>query len=777
MPANLTLQQAQQQFKVPVRKLAFLVRTGKVDGVLEGDKLLIAEDRLAAYLRQPDEIIQKHHVSYLKTLGPGLITGASDDDPSGIGTYSSVGSTYGLGLSWLAVYLLPMMVAVQETVARIGIVTQSGLAHVIGRRYGRSVLYPIVGLLLIANTVNIGADIGAMAASLQLLIPVNFIAAVVALTIFMTALEILVPYHRYSHILKWLTLSLVAYILTGFIIKPDWAAVLRSLVIPKIQLNAAFLAAMVAVMGTTITPYLFFWQASEEVEQELDEGEIGDFQTVAISHEIGEMRKDTYTGMALANVVFLFIVVTTAFVLHDHGITNIDSAQKAALALRPLAGKWASLLFTLGIFGTGLLAVPVLAGASAYAVAELFHWREGLSERFRSARGFYLIIAGSMLAGMLLNFIGINPIKALYYAAIVNGIIAPVLMFFIFRIGRDEARAGSLHQLTHGEHLGLGRHTAHGRLRHRAAGVHGVGAVGRRDCRASGPRACERSDRDLASPHHDRAPADLDDRDRVALAHRTREERAWPAHLGALRDLDLLAPRDAPVPGEVHGEWARCRPGGRVFGRAQRRREHARLHTRAARKEAAHAFGHYLGKPSEVGPERCDLLGRRKRHVDVLHAVVVLLDRELGHRRGIRRQAERQEHLLGVLERVPRGHGLLHPAEGDARPLALQRDGHDAGTRLEVDAPKLHRCGEHEGSPEDRVSGERDLPRRREDANARVPARLWREHERRLREVELAREGEHLLVGEAARIGEDAELVAGERAVGEDVDEVEACGG
>jgi len=299
-----------------------------------------------------------------------------------------------------------------------------------------------VTLLLVANTVNIGADIGAMAASLQLLAPVGFIAAVIGLTIAITALEILVPYHRYSKILKWLTASLAAYIITGFIIRPDWFAVLRSLAIPRIQLNAGFLAAMVAVMGTTITPYLFFWQASEEVEQELDAGEIGDFRAAALTHEIREMRKDTYTGMALANVVFLFIIVTTAFVLHDHGITNVDSAQKAALALKPLAGNLASLLFTIGIFGVGLLAVPVLAGASAYAVAELFAWHEGLSQKFSGARGFYWVIIASMFTGMLLNFIGINPIKALYYAAIVNGTIAPILMYFIFRIGRDEKVMG-----------------------------------------------------------------------------------------------------------------------------------------------------------------------------------------------------------------------------------------------------------------------------------------------------------------------------------------------
>jgi NRAMP (natural resistance-associated macrophage protein)-like metal ion transporter len=442
MPGKLTLREASKQFGIPVRKLAFLIRTGLIDAELAGETLFISDSELRRYADQPHEVVLKHHVSYLKTLGPGLITGASDDDPSGIGTYSAVGSTYGLGLSWLAVYLLPMMIAVQETVARIGIVTQSGLAHVIGRRYGKRLLYPLVGLLLVANTVNIGADIGAMVASLQLLVPINFIAGVAGLTIAITAIEILVPYHRYSRILKWLTASLAAYIITGFIIKPDWWAVLRSLAIPRIQFNAGFLAAMVAVMGTTITPYLFFWQASEEVEQERDEDELGDFRTPALTHEIREMRKDTYTGMALANVVFLFIIVTTAFVLHDNGITNVDSAQKAAMALKPLAGDLAALLFTVGIFGVGLLAVPVLAGASAYAVAELFKWHEGLSKRFGAARGFYWVIIASMLAGMLLNLVGINPIKALYYAAIVNGTIAPILMFFIFRIGRDEKVMG-----------------------------------------------------------------------------------------------------------------------------------------------------------------------------------------------------------------------------------------------------------------------------------------------------------------------------------------------
>jgi Mn2+/Fe2+ NRAMP family transporter len=442
MPPELSLQQAGAKYRIPVRRLAFLVRTGVIDARLEDGRLLIDDADMRRYRDEPHDVVRNQRSSYLSTLGPGLVTGASDDDPSGIGTYSQVGSSYGLGLAWLAVYLLPMMIAVQETVARIGTVTQSGLAHVIGLRFGRRVLYPLVALLVIANTVNIGADIGAMVAALRLVVPVDFLVGVVGLTIAMTALEVLVPYHSYSPILKWLTVSLLAYIITGFIIKPDWWLVLRSMAIPKIELNSAFLAAMVAVMGTTITPYLFFWQASEETEQTRDEGKLGDFRAAVLKDEIREMRKDTVSGMVVSNVVMLFIIVTTAFVLHDHGITNVDSAAKAAMALRPIAGSLESVLFTVGIFGVGLLAVPVMAGASAYAIAELFKWREGLSKKFTGARGFYWVIIVSMLAGMALNFIGINPIKALYYAAILNGVIAPVLMFFIFRIGNDEKIMG-----------------------------------------------------------------------------------------------------------------------------------------------------------------------------------------------------------------------------------------------------------------------------------------------------------------------------------------------
>jgi len=250
MPPELTLHQAGARYRIPVRKLAFLVRSGAIVAHLENGRLLIADADMRWYRDEPHDVVQKHHASYMSTLGPGLVTGASDDDPSGIGTYSQVGSSYGLGLAWLAVYLLPMMIAVQETVARIGTVTQAGLAHVIGLRFGRRALYLLVALLVLANTV----DIGAMVASMRLVVPIDFLVGVIGLTIAMTALEILVPYHRYSPILKWLTVSLLAYIVTGFIIRPDWWLVLRSVAVPRIELNSAFLAAMVAVMGTTITP-------------------------------------------------------------------------------------------------------------------------------------------------------------------------------------------------------------------------------------------------------------------------------------------------------------------------------------------------------------------------------------------------------------------------------------------------------------------------------------------------------------------------------------------
>lgn len=439
---HFNLKELERQFNLPIRKVTYLIRTGLLEPVVKGGKILISESEIVRYLGLPNELRKNHHVSYLKTLGPGIVTGAADNDCSGIGTYSQVGSSYGLGLTWLALYLLPMMSAVQETVARIGIVSGKGLSGAIGKRYGRKVLCPLVFLLFVANTINIGADIGAMVASFQLLVPVNFYLGAIVLTALMLFLEIKFSYHRYSRFLKWLTLSLLGYIITGFLIQPDWLEVFRSLAVPKLSFNSDYIMALVAVMGTTISPYLFFWQASEEIEEERDKGVFEDHRKVALKREIKEMRRDTWAGMLYANVVFLFIVITTAFVFHKNGILNIETAEQAAAALKPLAGDFASLLFTVGIFGVGLLAVPVLAGSSAYAIAEMFKWHEGLSKRYTQARGFYGVILWSMIIGLLMNFIGLNPIKALYWAAVVNGLVSPILLFFIFRIGRDKKIMG-----------------------------------------------------------------------------------------------------------------------------------------------------------------------------------------------------------------------------------------------------------------------------------------------------------------------------------------------
>jgi len=439
------LKDIEKIFGLPVRKQTYLIRHNHLKSELHNNVLLVAEEEIKRYLGLPEPEKKKHHISYLKTLGPGLITGASDDDPSGIGTYSSAGAMYGLSLSWLALYLLPMMTAVQETVARIGIVTGKGLSGALAKHYGKRVLFPLVILLIIANTINIGADIGAMVASFQLLVPVNFAVGAIIITLIMILMEIGIKYHRYAKVLKILTLSLAAYIITGFMINVDWPTVIRSILIPSFIFEFNFVLLLVGVMGTTISPYLFFWQASEEVEEEKDKGisvSSLEHHKIVLHREIKEMRKDTIFGMSLANIVFLFIVIVTATVLHNNGITNVESASQAAEALKPLASESAYLLFTLGILGVGLLAVPVLAGSSAYGLSELLKWHEGLNKRYSKAKGFYGIIIISMLVGLALNFVGINPIKGLVYAAVVNGLIAPILLFFIFKLGRDQKIMG-----------------------------------------------------------------------------------------------------------------------------------------------------------------------------------------------------------------------------------------------------------------------------------------------------------------------------------------------
>jgi NRAMP (natural resistance-associated macrophage protein)-like metal ion transporter len=386
--------------------------------------------------------------SFFKILGPGLVTGASDDDPSGIATYSQAGAQFGFGTLWLALFQLPMMIVIQEMCARIGLVTGNGLAGIIKKRYSKKTVYPIISLLLIANTINIGADIGAMSASVKLVSPQLPIGAV---TILFTALiictEIFVPYRKYVTILKYLTLSLLAYVITAFIVGANWTTILIASVVPHFEFTPAFMMIFVAIFGTTISPYLFFWQASEEAEEDIAKNkikEIGEGKPKIRRKEIMIMRKDVAVGMVFSQAIMWFIIITTAGTLHVNGVTDIATADQAAKALEPLvktfphSGELAKTIFALGIIGTGLLAIPVLAGSSAYALSEEFGWKEGLSKKFKEAKGFYLIIATSTIIGLWINFANVDPIKTLIYAAVINGIIAVPLLIVIMKIGNDK---------------------------------------------------------------------------------------------------------------------------------------------------------------------------------------------------------------------------------------------------------------------------------------------------------------------------------------------------
>lgn len=385
---------------------------------------------------------------FFRALGPGLITGAADDDPSGIGTYSQAGAVFGAGQLWLALYVLPLVIAVQEMCGRIGLVTGKGIAGVVRTHYRRRVLVAAVLLLFVANTINVGADLGAMAASVRLLVPaVPYFPLLVIFALGMLALEIFCPYHIYARVLKLLTLSLLAYVVTGFVIAPDWRHLLLATLVPQVQLTPQYLALVVGLLGTTISPYLFFWQASEEVEETVarhrqPRGDDPVRQERALGKQLRALRMDTVFGLVAASVTFWFIVMTAGSTLHAHGITSIASADQAAQALRPLAGPWAQALFALGIVGTGLLAVPVLAGSAAYGIAEAAGWREGLGETLGHARGFYVVIALSTLVGLALNFLGVNPIAALVYSAVINGIVAVPLLALILRVANNRAILG-----------------------------------------------------------------------------------------------------------------------------------------------------------------------------------------------------------------------------------------------------------------------------------------------------------------------------------------------
>jgi NRAMP (natural resistance-associated macrophage protein)-like metal ion transporter len=409
-----------------------------IDGTLRitGSEVAVAKE----LLRNP-----VHKLKYFfRALGPGLITGASDDDPSGIATYSSVGAKFGFFILWMAIWLLPIMLAIQEACARSGIVTNKGLAGVLQKHYRKNVVLLVVILLIGANVINIGADLGAMAASLTMLSHINFYLSAIIFAVVSIVFEVFIGYHIYVKFLKWLSISVLAYIVTGFIIHPNWLLVLKSSFIPHIKFNQEYLFAMIAVFGTTITPYLFFWQTSEEVEENKlgSKEEQADTTQEHVHSRVARMRTDVGTGMILANVVFFFIIVTTAQVFFQNGITEIGTAEQAAQALRPLAGDYAYWLFAFGIIGTGLLAVPVLAGSGAYALAEVFKWKEGLDLKFSQAKGFYLIIALSILFGLIFNLLGINPIAALYWAAFINGIIALPLLIVIMAVGSDKKIMG-----------------------------------------------------------------------------------------------------------------------------------------------------------------------------------------------------------------------------------------------------------------------------------------------------------------------------------------------
>lgn len=381
---------------------------------------------------------------FLKKVGPGFVTGAADDDPSGIATYSIAGAKFGLGLTWLSLFLLPAMISIQEMCGRLGMTTGRGLAGVIKKFYSKKILWFAVSLLVVANVINIGADLGIMAASLQMIFGLPFFFWLFLTAMVMVLLEIWVPYKRYAVVLKWLGMSLLVYVVTAFLIRPNWGDVLSATLIPRITWSADYLMVLVGFLGTTISPYLFFWQASQEVEEEIDENKVLDFgQSPAVSRGmIARMRLDTKMGMLFSNLMTFFIVVTTAGTLHANGVFNIETAQQAALALRPLAGDLAYLLFALGMIGIGLQSVPILAGSIAYAVAEALGMKEGLGKNFGRAKGFYFILAVATMVGVLMNLWGINTMQALYYAAVVNGVVAVPLIFIIIKLSSDDQVVG-----------------------------------------------------------------------------------------------------------------------------------------------------------------------------------------------------------------------------------------------------------------------------------------------------------------------------------------------
>jgi NRAMP (natural resistance-associated macrophage protein)-like metal ion transporter len=403
------------------------------------DKGVSVGKQLSHNLPNTPDVVKKGK-DYWHMLGPGLTTGASDDDPSGIATYSQAGAQFGFQLLWLAFFTFPLMSVIQEMCARIGLVTGRGLAGTIRRTFSRRVLYACTLLLFAANAFNIGADLGAMAKGVQLLRPsLNFPMLVIGFTIASLGLQIFTPYARYARYLKWLAMVLFAYVASALLAHINWAEVLHHAIIPTVTWSKDQLLLICAILGTTISPYLFFWQTSQEVEEQIAQGKTNiAARQGASKSDVRSMRIDVWSGMLLSNVVMFFIIAACGAVLFPQGITNITSAAQAAEALRPFAGNATFLLFAIGIIGTGLLAIPVLAGSTSYAFSESFLWKEGLNNKLNQAHAFYGIIIISMFVGLGLNFVGIDPIKALIYSAVFNGIVAPVVLVLIVLISSNK---------------------------------------------------------------------------------------------------------------------------------------------------------------------------------------------------------------------------------------------------------------------------------------------------------------------------------------------------
>ncbi|MGZ8901878.1 MAG: Nramp family divalent metal transporter [Limisphaerales bacterium] len=380
---------------------------------------------------------------FLKTLGPGLITGAADDDPSGIATYSIAGASLGFATLWTALVTLPLMAVVQFLCAKIGMVSGMGLAGVLRNHYSRWLLYPAVFSLVVANTINAGTDIGAIAAAINLLIPVPITLMIVPIGLLVVALQFWGSYRLIARVFKWLTLTLFGYIGAAFLARPDWREVIKATFVPHLSFDGTYLMTIVAILGTTISPYLFFWQANQEVEEEINMGRSTlEERKGATYAELRIAGFDTGVGMFLCNLVFYFVIVAAAATLHAEGNKNIQSATDAAKALEPLAGSAAKYLFAFGLIGVGFLAVPVLTGSAAYAVAETFGWKCKLDDKPREDKHFYAVIAISTLVGMLINFAGINPISALFWTAVINGLVSPPLLVIIMLVSNNKRVMG-----------------------------------------------------------------------------------------------------------------------------------------------------------------------------------------------------------------------------------------------------------------------------------------------------------------------------------------------